>query len=138
MFCFFKPEVKLRNRCWCDWSTCSYLISRKYAKNLIKNYYPDDFIYLDYKGTDKELREKDEEWITFIHPHAENIVYSPFEGTQGGIYAFPLFVENVSFNSTWGELRDNWLNVKSHNEIMNWWKTKGRYKKLDDLKLKND
>lgn len=58
MFIFFNPEVKLRNRCWCDLSCCAYLISRKHAENLIKNYYPDDYIHLEYKGTDKELRER--------------------------------------------------------------------------------
>lgn len=135
MFCFFNPEVKLRNRCWCDWSTCAYLISRKHAENLIKNYYPDDFIHLEYKGTDKELREKEETFYWFCLPSAENIIYSPFEGIQGGIYAFPLFVENVSFNSTWSGTTDNWLNVKCHDEIMNWWKTTGQNKDLNDLKL---
>ena len=135
MFCFFNPEVKLRNRCWCDWSTCAYLISRKHAENLIKNYYSDDFIHLEYKGTDKELREREETSYWFCLPSPENIIYSPFEGIQGGIYAFPLFVENVSFNSTWSGTTDNWLNVKCHDEIMNWWETKGKNKDLNDLKL---
>ena len=132
MFCFFNPEVKLRNRCWCDWSACAYLISRKHAENLIKNYYPDDFIHLEYKGTDKELREKERNSYWFLFPHVENIVYSSFEG---GIYAFPLFVENVSFNSTWSGTTDNWLNRYSHDEIMNWWKIKGQDKNLEDFKL---
>jgi GR25 family glycosyltransferase involved in LPS biosynthesis/predicted O-methyltransferase YrrM len=135
MFCFFNPEVKLRNRCWCDWSTCAYLISRKHAENLIKNYYPDDFIHLEYKGTDKELREREETSYWFCLPSVENIIYSPLEGSQGGVYTFPLFVENVSFNSTWSGRTDNWLNVKSHDEIMNWWKAKGQNKNLNDLKL---
>jgi GR25 family glycosyltransferase involved in LPS biosynthesis len=135
MFCFFNPEVKLRNRCWCDWSCCAYLISRKHAENLIKNYYPEDFIHLEYKGTDKELREKEETFYWFCLPSAENIIYSPFEGIQGGIYAFPLFVENVSFKSTWSGRDDNWLNRYSHDEIMNWWKTKGQNKNLEDFKL---
>jgi hypothetical protein len=135
MFCFFNPEVKLRDRCWCDWSNCAYLISRKHAENLIKNYYPDDYIHLEYKGTDKELREREETSYWFCLPSAENIIYSPFEGIQGGIYTFPLFVENVSFNSTWSGTTDNWLNVKCHDEIMNWWKTKGQNKNLNDLKL---
>jgi FkbM family methyltransferase len=132
MFCFFNPEVKLRNRCWCDWSCCAYIISRKHAKNLIKNYYPEDFIHLEYKGTDKELREREENSYWFLFPHVENIVYSSFEGA---IYAFPLFVENVSFNSTWSGTTDNWLNRYSHDEIMNWWKTKGQNKNLNELKL---
>ena len=135
MFCFFNPEVKLRSRCWCDWSNCAYLISRKHAENLIKNYYPDDFIHLEYKGTDKELREKEENFYWFIFPHVENIIYSPLEEVQGGIYTFPLFVENVSFKSTWSGRDDNWLNRYSRDEIMNWWKTKGRNKILNDLKL---
>ena len=132
MFCFFNPEVKLRNRCWCDWSACAYLISRKHAENLIKNYYTEDFIHLEYKGTDKELREKERNSYWFLFPHVENIVYSSFEG---GIYTFPLFVENVSFKSTWSGRDDNWLNVKSRDEIMNWWETKGQNKNLNELKL---
>ena len=135
MFCFFNLEVKIRNRCWCDWSASAYLISRKHAENLIKNYYPDDFIHLEYKGTDKELREKEETSYWFCLPSVENIVYSPLEGVQGGIYTFPLFVENVSFKSTWSGRDDNWLNVQSRDEIMNWWETKGQNKNLEDLKL---
>lgn len=135
MFIFFNPEVKLRHRFLCDWSSCAYLITRKHAENLIKNYYPDDFIHLEYKGTDKELREKEENSYWFIFPHAENIIYSPLEEVQGGIYTFPLFVENVSFKSTWSGSDDNWLNRYSHDEIVNWWETKGRNKILNDLKL---
>jgi predicted O-methyltransferase YrrM/GR25 family glycosyltransferase involved in LPS biosynthesis len=132
MFCFFNPEVKLRNRCWCDWSNCAYLISRKHAENLIKNYYPADFIHLEYKGTDKELREEEGNSYWFLFPHAENIVYSSFEG---GIYTFPLFVENVSFNSTWSGKTDNWLNRQSRNQILDWWRTKGQNKNLNDLMM---
>ena len=132
MFIFFNPEVKLRNRCWCDWSACAYLINRKHAQNLTENYYPDDVIHLEYKGTDKELREKEENAYWFLFPHVENIIYSNFEG---GIYSFPLFVENTSFKCTWSEGNDNWLNVQSRNEIMNWWETKGQYKNLEDFRL---
>jgi hypothetical protein len=135
MFYFFNPEVKLRPRCWCDLSCCAYLISRKHAENLIKNYYPDDYIHLEYKGTDKELREKEQNSYWFLIPHVENVIYSSFEGVQGGIYTFPLFVENVSFNSTWSGATYNWLNVQSCNQILDWWKTKGQNKNLEDLKL---
>ena len=135
MFIFFNPKVKLRNRCWCDWSTCAYLISRKHAENLIKNYYPDDFIHLEYKGTDKELREREETSYWFCLPSPENIIYSPFEGSQGGVYTFPLFVENVSFNSTWSGTTDNWLNRQSRNQILDWWRTKGQNKDLNDLMM---
>jgi len=135
MFYFFNPEVKLRNRCWCDWSVCVYLISRKHAENLIKNYYPNDFIHLEYKGTDKELKEKEKDSYWCLFPHAENVIYSPFEDIRGGIYTFPLFVENISFTSTWSGRDDNWLNVKCRDEIMNWWRTKGQNKDLNDLMM---
>lgn len=129
MFIFFNPKVKLRNRCYCDWSACAYLISRKHAKDLIENYYPADSIIIEYKGTDKELRLKDN--VSFIFPNIETIIYSNF---KGGIYAFPLFVENVSFISTWtGSV--NTYNIKSNEEIINWWKTIGKYENLEDLKL---
>ena len=129
MFIFFNPKVKLRNRCYCDWSACAYLISRKHAKKLIENYYPADSIIIEYKGTDKELRLKDN--VSFIFPNIETIIYSNF---IGGIYAFPLFVENVSFQSTWtGNL--NTYNIKSNEQIINWWKTIGKYENLEDLKL---
>lgn len=134
MFKFFKPEVKLRNRCWCDWSCCAYLISRKHAKNLIKKYYPSDFFYLEYKGTDKQLKEQDNDSYWFCLPTVENIIYSPFEEERGGIYTFPLFVENISFNSTWGD-PNNQLNQQSYNQILNWWKMVGQNKNLEDLKL---
>jgi hypothetical protein len=132
MFIFFNPEVKLRNRCWCDWSACAYLITRKHAENLIKNYYPNDYIHLEYKGNDKEFRENEYSSFWFLLPQVENMVYSFFEG---GNYVFPLFVENVSFNSTWSGTTDNWLNRYSHDEIMNWWETKGSNKTLNDLKI---
>jgi len=135
MFLFFNPDVKIRNRCWCDWSTCAYLISRNHAKKLIDNYYPDNYIHLEYKGFDKHIREKEYYSHWFLFPHAENLIYSCFDYIQPGIYAFPLFVENTSFSSTWSGRNDNWLNVHSYNEIINWWKTKGYKKSLDDLKL---
>jgi len=129
MFIFFNPKVKLRNRCYCDWSSCAYLISRKHAKNLIENYYPADSIIIEYKGTDKQLRLKDN--VSFIFPNIETIIYSNF---KGGIYTFPLFVENVSFISTWtGNV--NIYNIKSNEEIINWWKTIGKYENIEDLKL---
>lgn len=130
MFVFFDPDIKIRNRCWCDWSGCAYLITRKHAENLIKNYYPDDFIHLEYKGTDKKFREKEKDSFWFLLPQIENMIYSYFEG---GHYTFPLFVENI-FEPTWRD-DGNWINKKCRDEIIDWWKTKGYKKSLDDLKL---
>ena len=131
MFVFFNPKVKLRKRCFCDWSACAYLISRKHAKNLIENYYTEDSIIIEYKGTDKKLREKEYYSYSFLFPSIETIIYSNF---KGGIYTFPLFVENVFFESTWSG-NVNTLNITSYEEIINWWKTIGKYENLEDLKL---
>ena len=130
MFLYFDPEVKVRNRCWCDWSACAYLISREQVKNVIENYYPDDTMYLEYKGVDKNIREQQEASFWFLLPHSENLIYSYF---SGGMYSFPLFVEDISFQSIWGNPNSN-LNAKSHYDIVNWWKTKGLSKTLNEIK----
>lgn len=134
MFVFFNPEVKLRNRCWCDWSSCAYLISREHAKYLVENYYPDDYIHLEYKGTDKKIRERERDSFWFLLPQSENIVYSYFgDGISTNNYSFPLFVESI-FKPTWRD-NDTQINKKCRNEILTWWELKGKYKTLDDLKL---
>ena len=130
MFIFFNPEVKLRHRFLCDWSACAYLITRKHAENLIKNYYPDDYIHLEYKGTDKEFRENEYSSFWFLLPQVENMVYSSF---GGGNFVFPLFVENI-FEPTWRN-DENWINRKCRNEILEWWDLKGSNKTLNDLML---
>jgi len=130
MFIFFNPEVKFRHRFLCDWSTCAYLITRKHAENLIKNYYPNDYIHLEYKGNDKEFRENEYSSFWFLTPHSENMVYSFFEGAN---YVFPLFVENI-FKPTWRD-DETWINQKCRNEILEWWETKGSNKTLNDLMI---
>ena len=130
MFIFFNPEVKLRHRFLCDWSACAYLITRKHAENLIKNYYPDDYIHLEYKGIDKEFRENESSSFWFLLPQVENMVYSSF---GGGNFVFPLFVENI-FEPTWRD-DDTWINKKCRNEILEWWDLKGSNKTLNDLML---
>ena len=130
MFIFFNPEVKFRHRFLCDWSACAYLITRKHAENLIKNYYPDDCIHLEYKGTDKEFRENEYSSFWFLLPQVENMVYSSF---GGGNFVFPLFVENI-FEPTWRN-DETWINRKCRNEILEWWESKGSNKTLNDLML---
>ena len=136
MFIYFDPNVKIRNRCWCDWSCLAYLITRKHAKKLIENYifynsYLKQCFHLEYKGTDKHLREQQEASFWFLLPQVENIIYSYF---GGGHYSFPLFVENVSFEATWYD-HDRQSNIKCYNEIMDWWKNEGHSKTLEDLKF---
>lgn len=132
MFLFFDPDVKLRNRCWCDWSAAAYLITRKHAKNLIDYYFIDDSIVLEYKGYDKILREQDGSAFWFLLPSVENIIYSNF---NSNIYTFPLFVENISFSSTWSEKNKEATNLhyKCYEEIMSWWKYTGKNLSLNNL-----
>ena len=138
MFYFFDPEVTLRKRVFCDYGAYAYLISRKHAEKLLKNYYSNDYFHLEYKGNDKEHREREKDSRAFLFPHAENLIYSNFGDNN---YVFPLFVENISFKSVWntknntGYLND-WLYSHSHNEIINWWTTTGQNKNINELSYK--
>lgn len=142
MFYFYNPEVRLRHRCFDDWSGCAYLISRNHAQKLVENYYYDDCFHLEYKGTDRYIRYDQEYAHSFILPQIENIVYSYF-GDIGGvnslddgsaIYVFPLFVENVNlFSSTWVTDNVSLPNRSSYEQIINWWKTRGKDMTLDQL-----
>lgn len=138
MFYFFDPEVTLRGRVFCDYGAYAYLISRKHAEKLLKNYYSNDYFHLEYKGNDKEHREREKDSRAFLFPHAENLIYSNFGANN---YVFPLFVENISFKSVWntknntGHLND-WLYSHSHNEIINWWTTTGQNKNINELSYK--
>jgi len=136
MFYFFRPEVKLRPRCYDDWSGCAYLIRREHAKNLVENYFVDDHIHLQYKGTDKHLRALELNAMYFLLPQIENLVYSVFDThpKYNKVYTFPLFLENVyTFESTWVLNNMNWLNKKSYDDIIEWWKTKGKDLSIDEL-----
>lgn len=126
---------KFRNRCWCDWSACSYLISREHARKLIENYHPDEKFYLDYRGIDSYSRSEN-----FIVPVVETIMFSNF----GPIYSFPLFVEDIhNCSSSYTNLIpyngtpiagqcDNY-HLKSHDGVLNWWENKGRYLNVNQL-----
>jgi hypothetical protein len=136
MFLFYNPEVKFRHRCFDDWSGCAYLINRKHAKSLVENYYPEESIILEYKGKDKWCRELEFYSYYFLLPTIENLVYSCFGNVE--MYSFPLFLENICFNSTWLEYSSenqtpNSVNLKSHKEILNWWETKGKNISLNQL-----
>jgi hypothetical protein len=130
---FHTFNIGFRNRCWCDWSGCIYLISREHAKKLIENYYPDDVFLLNYVGNDQFVRE---EWARV--PVIETIIYSSF----GRVYSVPLFVEDVEscpssyFNAI--GIRSGETDMHHHNsfaESIKWWETKGQFKTLNELKV---
>lgn len=142
MFVFSNDGVKLRHRCWCDWSACAYLITRDHAKKLISNYYRNGSFNLDFVGNDSHVRPK---WAK--DPVAETIIFSPLgnpkisDGNVSSVYGFPLFVEDY-YNCQSDLLRYDITNVLSHqrpihemsyNTIINWWKMEGKNLKIKDI-----
>jgi len=130
MFMFSHDGLKIRNRCWCDWSGCAYLIKRSHAKKLISNYYINGEFNLDYVGDDLEVRSHPENsWS--LTPCIETIIFSNFSK----IYGFPLFVENVyQFQSTLhfvDQTRPH--NFYSYDTIMDWWKTVGKDTPISEI-----
>jgi GR25 family glycosyltransferase involved in LPS biosynthesis len=116
--------IEFRPRCWCDWSGCAYLISRKYAKKLIDNYYYDDEFHLNLKGSDVNSRPEH-----FKIPVLETIIFSSI----GVVYGMPLFTEDVNNCKTTFQLEIPLHNLNSYYETMSWWKNMAHYMTLDDL-----
>lgn len=131
MFMFSNNGLKLRNRCWCDWSGCAYLIKRSHAKKLISNYYRNGEFNLDYNGCDLEERSQDYSLWSIV-PCIETIIFSNF---SNNVYGFPLFVEDVyKFQSTL-HFTDSTRpsNFYSYDIIIDWWKNEGKTKKIEDI-----
>ena len=124
LFDFDKFGMRLRNRCWCDWSGCAYIIKREFAKKLIDAYYHDEIFTLDLKGSDVYLRDV---WAKI--PVIESIIFSPL----GRVYGAPLFTEDLSFLPSYldpnTEEGKNQPVHSAHHESyqfnLNWWKTIG-------------
>jgi hypothetical protein len=118
-------SIEFRNRCWCDWSGCAYLISRKYAKKVVESYYFGHVFNTDFKGQDRVHRP---EWARI--PVIETVIFS----TVGKVYGFPLFVEDVpNCHTTWRWGSANEVNIYSYYETIEWWKGVGQFMKLSDI-----
>lgn len=129
MFAFSVDGVSLRPRCWCDWSACAYLMSRKHAKELISSYYRDGSFNLDYCGKDSHERP---DWA--LRPTAETIIFSSLTP----VYGFPLFVEDViGCKTVLGNENGRGYNYSSYETIINWWKNEGVSLSITDI-IKND
>lgn len=125
----FRFLIEIRERCWCDWSACCYLIKRSYAKKLISHYYRDEEFVLDYAGIDKNERP---EWA--LVPNAENIIFSKFNI----VYGFPLFCEDIrNLDSSIKDSKDKYnnrhWNIYSYDTIIEWWHNTGKNLTLFDL-----
>ncbi len=132
MFKFMQPEVHLRPRCWCDWSCVAYMITRDHAKKLIDSYYKENVFSLIYAGIDKDTRDKN-----FVTPTVETLIYTVFEDYDS-IFTFPLFVENIELETdVWPDHTKDWHKYEHrylYNCIINWWKNRGKYYTIEDLK----
>lgn len=123
MFKFSDNLLKIRSRCWCDWSTCAYLIKRSHAKKLISSYYRNSEFTLDYIGNDHTQRPN---WA--LRPTVETIIFSQVSP----IYGIPIFVEDVlNFQSTWSEESNH--NHYSYTTVLEWWKTEGKNLSIIEL-----
>ena len=119
---FHQFLVEFRNRCWCDWSACAYLITRSHVKKLIDNYYYDDIFHLDLRGDYVEDRP-----ITAQIPVVETIMFSQLSK----IYGVPMFVEDViNCKSSYLSLVGNQVNgqcdvyhYESYKNTIEWWRS---------------
>jgi predicted O-methyltransferase YrrM len=98
-----------------DWLAVAYLIKRDYVKFLLDRYYSSDIFTLDIKEFG-------------CIPVIEQLLFlSPI----GGVYSFPLFVEdcvNTTSSIVMGEHRINgqgYFHHESYNDVINWWKETG-------------
>jgi dTDP-4-dehydrorhamnose reductase len=115
MFVFFDKGVKLRDRCWCDWSACGYLITRDRARKLLNTYYNGDTFVWDYRGSDKQLRKEQHNQTWPYEPGIETILFSILEDKP--VYTFPLLVFDAEADTTvWGE-DENQKNMFSYSHI---------------------
>lgn len=129
---FNRFSIGLRNRCWCDWSACAYLITREHARLLIENYYQDEVFSLNLVG---EYVEERGEWARI--PVVETIIFSPVTR----VYGIPLFVEDVincssSYLSLMGNMTSGQCDVHhlaSYVKTMEWWEKTAKNLSLDQL-----
>jgi len=116
-------DIKLKIRKWDNWSCASYILTRNYAKELLDKYYPNEVFILINNG---------------LIPIVENIIY----GVENeNIYTLPVFIEDISFKSTfYPEFIDNehkHNQIESANFLINWWEKHGKTKTIENLCNKN-
>ena len=115
-------DIKIRDRLWDDWSVTAYIVKRDYAKYIIDNYIQDNVYHLELKDAE-------------IQPLIENILYT----SAGKVYTIPMFVEDVSFTSTFeggdGDVKDGQKrnHYYTHDYIINWWKDNGSTRTVEEL-----
>jgi hypothetical protein len=115
-------DVKIRDRIWDDWAATAYILKRDYAKYLIDNYIVDGTYHLELKDAE-------------VMPLIENILFT----SAGKVYTIPMFVEDVSFTSTFeggdGDVKDGQKrnHYYTHDYVVNWWKDNGSNKTIEEI-----
>lgn len=106
-----------------DWSAAAYLIKRDYVKFLLDRYYPDDIFTLDIKEYN-------------CIPVIEQLLFlSPI----GGVYSFPLFVEDCEntkstfVNDYANENGQGSFHHSSYRNTIRWWKSIGNKLTIQDI-----
>lgn len=113
---------ELRERYWDDWAATAYILTREYAKKLIDTYIREDSYHLEIPNSD-------------VMPLIENILFTSI----GKTYTYPLFVEEIKFQSTHIGKDDDVVDGQktnhyaAHKKVLNWWKSK-KTKVVEELK----
>jgi GR25 family glycosyltransferase involved in LPS biosynthesis len=111
-------EINFRRRHLFDWSLYAYVIKREYAEKIVAKHYNDGrFIFNVVEDNYPEY---------FIPaPAPENLIYL----NKGNVYSFPLFVENIDFESACTPKNEHPGTYDHHKKIylhiLNWWKEVG-------------
>lgn len=112
-------NTKITKRSGDLWAAMSYMITREYAGKLLGMYDRGDTWNLEVGDSN-------------IQPHLENLLFLP-----GNTYSFPLFVENITFDSTILDrpnIEDHKkTHITSHDLVLNWWKNNGLSLRLKDI-----
>ncbi len=88
-----------------DWGAAAYILKRDYAKKILNNYFVNDN-FLFYIKED----------LNTI-PSIENLLFTHI----GTVYTIPLFVEDVSFDSTFTNKQKS-FHEYSREKVLEWWK----------------
>jgi GR25 family glycosyltransferase involved in LPS biosynthesis len=112
--------VNFRRRDLYDWGANIYLVKRDYVKKVLDIRYPDTVFIFDIFETN-------------LPPVIEHVLY--LYGSN--VYSFPLFLEDVSVDSTvtpkntYKQTFNN--HIQSYNHVLNWWKTIGCMLNLNEI-----
>lgn len=114
--------IRLHPYVWDNWSGCAYIMSRRYAKELIDQYVtgPDSYsLFLQYYPD--------------TIPYSENVLFN-VDGKRT-VYTLPLLTEQIHSESTfYPELissPNRHENSKQSEYVQTWWRTKGVYRSLN-------